>query len=158
MTLLQEDPEITSSNGHSKSTATYRTLPSEKHMKARLTASPQQRTKDYIETDGRVERRSHRKPHPGTATQKLEVFHKSGAPPGRVRGGWSTSGTPNSGICTRDMNLQNIWLRKPMGLISKESKVLQETEIPLLKAWHVISYALRPPKKTADHDCNPTGL
>lgn len=36
--VLQEDPELTSSQGHTESTATYELFPSEKDLKARRPA------------------------------------------------------------------------------------------------------------------------
>ena len=43
--------------------------------------------------------------------------------------------------------LQNLWLGKIMGLMSRGPKVLEDTEIPLLEDSHVVSFTSRPSKK-----------
>lgn len=49
----------------------------------------------------------------------------------------------------RELSLQNIWLRKQRGLMSRGSKVLKETEIHLLEALHAILLTLRSSEKNS---------
>ena len=54
-------------------------------------------------------------PTSGLVTQNRVGYHQSGA---------SLREAGGSGICIKKTTTKNIWLRKPMGMLSKEPKVL----------------------------------
>ena len=47
------------------------------------------------------------------------------------------------------ISLHIIWLANPMGLMSRNSKVLQETEIFLLEGSYTVFLALRPSEQNS---------
>lgn len=130
--VLKEDPELTSSHGHTEPTATSELFPSEKDLRARWTAST---TKDkrtmwrWVEETNTVVLQNF--PTPSTATHNRKASYQAGASPRGARGccpTWSTSGP---GICTGKASPQNTRLGKPMGLTSVCPHVLWEIESPL---------------------------
>lgn len=69
------------------------------------------------------------------ATHKREEPHKSRASLWGARGVCPTSGTLTLGTCSRKISPQNVWLWKPIELMSTRSKGLPGTEVLLLKGY-----------------------
>lgn len=107
----EEDPELTSSHGHTKSIATYGTVSSEKNFKNQLRDSytSGEREKTHIEV-GRSDLRHSLIINPtlGTMTHNREVSWKPGAFCWGVKGLNPTSDIPTFNMCTWDMKPQNI--------------------------------------------------
>lgn len=134
----QEDAEPTSYHEHTKSTATYKSFPSENQMNC----SAQQKIKGAHLFRQQRQRLSLTKvkPVPQAPTLKREGSHQAGTS-GGARDWCPTSGTLAPGICTGEQNPQNAWVGNPKEQMSRGPKVLLETEIPLLEGSCVVLLA-----------------
>lgn len=73
------------------------------------------------------------------AIHNREEFRQTGTFPREARGWCPTLGILTLEICPGEMSSQKYLVRKPEGPMSKEPKVLEETEILLLKGLCVDS-------------------
>lgn len=87
-------------------------------LKTRWTALYSKGWKDYAETGERGrDTAPSQKAALCTVTQSREGSYQAGASPKGAKGWYPTPGTPTPGNCTREKSLQNVWLRKPRGLM-----------------------------------------
>lgn len=91
-------------------------------LRTSWTPAPQKRIKRTTRQITEAERCSYQKCTPGVVTHSKEESHQMGAYPGGAKGWHPTSGTPAPGIYSREMSLQNAWLRKIKGAVFQGSQ------------------------------------